>query len=160
MILSINGMNVDSNYAYSNEESQIVVDFGEYQGGELPYGVAGANTNYPVFNAVAYNKVGGMLNTPNVDVYYGGKDGALRTPLIITDGRFKTENVGKYHIVYTSQTMYGKVEKTVTIDVLSEYKSEDALVLTHNEKMVSDANIGDVIYFCATRQKRWVMPSM
>ncbi len=146
MILSIDGMSVDSDYQSDAEESQIVIDYAEYQGGELPYGVAGENTNYPVFDAIAYNKVGGVLNKPNVNVYYGGEDGSLREPLIITNGRFKTENAGKYHIVYTSQTMYGKAEKTVTIDVLDDYKIEDELILTLSDKVPTNANINDVIY--------------
>ena len=146
MILSIDGQNMDSDYQIGNHQSEIIIDYGEYQGKELPYGVAGENTNYPVFEAIAFNKTGGILNKPNVNVYYGGEDGSLRQPILIANDRFKTELAGKYHIVYTSQTAYGKATKTVTVDVLSEYNAEDQLVLTLSNKLPTSANIGDVIY--------------
>ncbi len=146
MILSIDGQSMETDYQVGSEQSEIVIDFGEYMGQELPYGVAGEKTEYPVFDAIAYNKVGGILNKPNVSVYYGGEDGSLREPIVITNERFKTEKVGKYYIVYTSKTTYGNVEKTITIDVLNTYNDQDKLMLTLSDKFVDKANIGDVIF--------------
>lgn len=146
MILSVNGQTMNSNFQQGASESEIVIDYGEYQGKELPYGVAGENTSYPIFDAIAVNKVTGMLNPPIVNVYYGGEDGSLCEPIIIVNDRFKTQKVGKYHIVYSSNTNYGNVEKTVTIDVLSGYKDEDRLLLNLSDDIVSNVHIGDVVY--------------
>ena len=145
MILSIDGQSMETNYQAGSEQSEIVIDFGDYMGKELPYGVAGETTEYPVFDAIAYNKVGGILNKPIVDVYYVGEDGSLREPVVIANQRFKTEKAGKYNIVYTSKTTYGNAQKTITIDVLNKYNDQDKLVLTLSDKLANKANIGDVI---------------
>lgn len=146
MVLSINGQSVNSNYQVGSEESQIIINYGEYQGGEIPYGVAGEDTTYPIFEAIACNKITGILNKPNVNVYYVGTDGSLREPVIVANDRFKTEKAGKYNIVYTSQTIYGKAEKTVTVDVLSKYNDKDKLSIQLSDKISTQAFIGDVVY--------------
>lgn len=146
MILSIDGQNMETNYDKGSYETKIVVDYGDYMGKELPYGVAGEKTEYPIFDAIAYNKAGGILDTPNASVYYGGEDGSLREPIIISNNRFKTEKAGKYYIEYVSNTVYGKAKETIGIDVLAEYNADDQLVMALSDKILTTAHIGDLIF--------------
>lgn len=146
MVLSIGGQSLESNYQAGSEPSEIIVDYGDYQGKELPYGVAGENSTYPVFDAIAINSVGGVLDAPEVSVRYLGEDGTLNEKVVVANNRFKTEKAGKYNICYTSKTVYGKATKIVEVDVLSDYKEQDALSLALSDKILSQAYIGDVIY--------------
>ena len=71
----------------------ISVDYQGYDENSLPYGVAGQNMTYPVFDAIAYNTVGGIQKNLVTQVFYGDS----MENVVITDGVFKTEKAGTYY---------------------------------------------------------------
>ena len=127
MLMNVGGRTLDSDYSMGQQDVSILVDYGEYKNSGIPSGVAGTDTSYPIFKAIAHSKSGGVLSAPESNVYYRGADGTQNKKLVVYNGRFKTENAGVYTIEYISESVFGKATKTVNVNVLEEYAEQDRL---------------------------------
>lgn len=135
MLLSVGGKKLGSNY--KNGEHVISVNYQDYSADSLPYGVAGENMTYPVFDAIAYNTVGGMQKNLVTQVFYGDD----MENVVITDGVFKTEKAGTYYIKYSLDNYYGKCEKIVPITVKEKYDDKDELSYLISDQIADVAKI-------------------
>ncbi len=145
MILSVAGHELSS---FAGGDTAISIVTGDIDGDgdvldldNLPYAVAGANNYYPVFDAIAYHPVGGVLSGLSTKVYYGEN----RENVVITDGKFKTENVGTYYIEYSLDGAYGEAKKILPIQAKSAYDAQDVPDYILSSELVSSAGVGDRI---------------
>ena len=134
MIMSVGGKSLSSDYTTS--ENLIQVNFGEFEEDALPYAVKGKE--YPVFDAIAYNTLGGVQNNVKKIVYYGEQ----RDIVPVINGKFRTEKVGDYFIEYSLDNVYGRTTKTVKVTAINAYEEADVLDYLINEDIVSTARIG------------------
>lgn len=150
MMLSVAGHDLDS---FSGGDTVISVTTGDLDGDgdtldvdNLPYAIAGANNYYPVFDAIAYNPVGGILSGVSTNVYYGvGED---RENVVIADGKFKTEKAGDYYIEYVLDgSAYGSCKKVIKVEAKSAYDSADIPDYVLSDKLATTAGIGDKVFF-------------
>ncbi len=124
----------------ANDKAEITVDTLGYALSNLPYGVAGENSTYPVFDALAYSPLSGIKKVNDISVFYGSE------LVPIKNGRFATEKAGWYVIVYNATLENGqKVQKTVDIFVRDSYEQEIEYVF--DSKIPSQVYLGaDKVY--------------
>ena len=114
MVLSIGGHRFEDDFK-TGGNNVIAVDYDGLDENNLPKAVADEGCTYPVFNAVAYNTIGGILSKPQVRVYYGDN----KEELPINNNQVKTIKEGKYYIEYTSTSQYGSLKKIVEFEAMS-----------------------------------------
>ncbi len=139
LVKELAGINVGGK-TISDDKAQITVDTQGYDLYNLPYGVAGENSTYPVFDAFAYSPLNGVKKVNDVNVFYGSDLVAIK------DGRFATKNAGWYFIVYNVTLANGqKVQKTVDVFVRNSYEQEVGYVF--DNKIPSQVYLGaDKVY--------------
>lgn len=141
MILGIGGKKINDWYA-DDVETKIIVDTGIAQENDLPKVIAGANSAYPVFDAIGFNYVEGILSTPTVNVYYESKENSI--PVI--NGSFPTRKSGKYYIEYTAlpYEKYGTpVTKTLVVQAVDFYDFD--VTYTVNPMFKQNVLVGDKV---------------
>lgn len=117
---------------------QITIDYEGYEENNLPYGVAGEEYSYPVFEAMAYSPKDGVFEVNDVKVRYGG------ATIPVKNGRFQTEEEGLYQISYNATSKSGyRVAKTVEVEVKADF--EEACGYTFHSE------IPDVVYVGADK---------
>lgn len=79
----------------------ISIDYNGYDKTALPYGVAGENATYPVFDGIAYAPIDGEFPVKEVSVLYGTES------IPVVNGRFATKKAGVYTVNYTATSSRG-----------------------------------------------------
>ena len=115
---------------------KIEIDYGNYDGRDLPKGKAGKS--YPVFACTAFDNDGGAAEEIRITV----KNSEGQT-VPQKGGRFETASVGKYTIEYTAISGYVTATETITVEVESyvdtlKYDEE-------GENVPSSAKTGSVV---------------
>lgn len=105
----------------------ISLDYQGYDENNLPYGVAGADSSYPVFDAIAYSAVDGVFAPQEITVLYGTES------VPVVDGRFATEKVGVYSINYTATSVRGEnTRKSVRVLVKNAYNEQPGYLINQD----------------------------
>ena len=106
-----------------------------YVRNELPYGVKGETSTYPIFEAMAYSPYDGIFSVEEISVRYGGEN----VPVI--NGRFATKKSGVYTIYYTAMSELGyKVSDQIQVLVKDSYEQEVDYIF--NEDIPSQVQLG------------------
>lgn len=141
MIFSIGGQKLE-NWEADSYETKIYVDTGAEEGEELPNVIASPNSVYPVFDAIGYNAIEGVLATPSVKVYYN----EIGNEIPVKNGTFPTKKSGKYYIEYTvyPNEKYGvATSKTIVVEAKDLYDFN--INYSVNPMIKTSALVGDKI---------------
>ena len=113
LITRIGVNNLNQEILADVEAPEITVNYGEYDGADLP--VAGKGYTYPVFDATAMDTAFGAVPVKTT-VYYNYESNQ-RYQIAVEDGRFKTARAGYYTIEYLATDGYLNVgKKTVVVE--------------------------------------------
>lgn len=119
MIFSVGGKKL-TDWNKTTYQTKISVDTGFSSEDELPSIIASPNATYPVFDAIGYNFIEGLLKKPSVKVYY--EDSSNQLP--IRNNSFPVTKAGAYYIEYKvyPNAKYGSVTtKTIVINAKNVY---------------------------------------
>lgn len=95
--LSVGDIDFSLNKIKDDAAPVITVDFDGYEENSLPAGVVGRS--YRVFRASSYDEYDGIIE-PTVKVYYAKGSSSMQS-IYVKDGKFDTNYIGTYSIVYT-----------------------------------------------------------
>ncbi len=116
LVTEFGGLDV-SGKEISKDNVEMTFDLKGYSLNNLPYGVAGENYTYPVFDALAYSPLNGVKKVNDVSVFYGPER------ISIIDGRFSTKKAGPYQIIYNVTLNNGqRVQKSIDVFVRDSYE--------------------------------------
>lgn len=100
------------------------------------------NKEYTLFNANAYDVFSGAREV-KTEVWFN-YNGDTPISVAVIDGKFKTDKVGLYSIVYTAKDSYGNIAKKV-IEVPCEMSVEQIVITLTGQ--YDNAQQGDIITF-------------
>ena len=98
----------------------VSIDYDGYDKNALPYGVAGEDSTYPVFDAIGYSPADGEFAVQEVSVLYGTQ------PVPVINGRFATKEAGIYTVNYTASSLRG-VSSQASVRILVKEKYDEGL---------------------------------
>lgn len=143
LVTQVDGNLMNGERVSLDDKLQIAVNYQGYDPNNLPYGVKGENNTYPIFEVKAWSMTDGMVEEPNVNVYYS----AFRKGVPIYDDCFPIKKSGKYYIVYTFNSLVsGSKQYEIEILVKDSYDSNDEIVLEFSEQMISEAKQADIVF--------------
>lgn len=115
---------------------EISIDYQGYDQNDLPYGVAGAKSSYPVFDAKAYSPIDGEFEPQEISVLYGTES------VPVVNGRFATKKAGVYTINYTATSVRGEsTRKSVRVLVKNAYAQNPSYAV--NLDIPSEVYVGE-----------------
>ena len=129
-------LSVSIAFAEDSPSVTLEINYGEYEGNDLPVGKAGLS--YEVFGYSAIDENGGKVT--DVSVYVYAPDGKL---LPVKGGRFETATVGGYKIEYVAKHSDVVEKKTVNITVSDE---DRPLIYEISDKIGATAHTGETVF--------------
>lgn len=140
MITRIGNNNLNQEILVDDAAPEITVEYNGYDSESLP--VASKGYSYPVFDAIAMDKMFGAVPVQTT-VYYN-YESSQRYQVEIVDGKFKTDRTGFYTIEYLATDGYRNVgKKLITIECKSATPN---LSVQAAGEYVTTAQTGDLIF--------------
>lgn len=112
----------------------------EYTANTMP--VAKVGMTYPVATATAYDEYSGVCAV-TTEVYYNYTDSANKMLVDIVDGKFTTEQVGNYAIVYTAKDRMGNT--ATEIYWVDAEENPSTPVISLGSDFVKEINAGEIL---------------